>query len=344
MKLGSIQSELRLNEALIEYFDVGKELYCFVIRSHKTVLVELGAIGGEKLNSQLKSYTRGVNALGLRKFILESPKLYKLIFAKVDKQLTGVKRLNIIPNLRLSNIPFEGLLSEPVQMNMLGYRAGKYLLKKYLISYHVSATLAMRSHEHFSGGFVGVIHSEFGNGLNELKSGEKEVWFAKKLYEKSLKTKVYVNSNAVSSYLDKLRANTLHVSTHGYYDFRNSTSGLWVRGSKGEDKVLTISDLFTLEPKANLVILSGCFTSMGNSVDGEGVVNLPYVFILSGSRFVLSSLYLIPDETTRRFMVKFYTYHKGQGFSVPQSLRLAKLDMMNTTLPLFWCSFVLMGR
>lgn len=341
VSLAKIQSGLQQNEALIEYFDVAKKLYCIVIRPNKASLIDLGVALDEKFELALKSYTRGVNALGLRKFILESPKMYDLVFAKVDKQLTRVQRLNIIPNLVLSTIPFEGLLSKSVQMNMTGYRTGRYLLKKYLISYHVSATLAMKSSESFSGGFVGFVHSEFANDLDELKSGEKEVLFAKTLYKTQ---RVYINSQAIPGRLRGLEAKVLHVSTHGYYDFRNATSGIWFKDKTGKDRVLTISELFDLGPKSDLVVLSGCFTAMGKPVDGEGVVNLPYAFLYSGSRFVLSSLYLIPDETTRRFMVKFYTYHKVKGFGVPESLRLAKLDMLKTTLPLFWCSFVLLGR
>lgn len=338
LSIDQVQAGLGSKDAIVEYFQINTSLYCFVIKRMSIELIDLGQVLGKLFDSQIKSYVRGVNSLGLRDFLIESPKLYRLIFAKIAPYLTGVKRLVVVPSIKLSHIPFEGLMREPTAMSMQGYRSGTYLLRYYSITYHISATIAiLYKGKRYKQGFVGFIHSKFDNNLNSLEYGEKEVWAARKLYKNGL---VYVNDNAVPGRLKAIDSKILHVSTHGYYDFRNSTSGLWFKEG-GKDRVLKIEEIFNLSPRANLVVLSGCFTAFGELVDGEGVVNLPYAFILSGSKYVLSSLYLIPDKTTYKFMGKFYAYSKK--YSYAEALRLVKLDMLKTTLPLFWCSFTLTG-
>lgn len=339
LSLSQIQAGLKEGEALIEYFQVPGKVYCFVVTKSKKHLIKVADIDSKVLSDKILRYIRGCNTLGLRGFMTYSPLVYKLLFAKLLPLLSGIKVLTIVPTNDISGVPFESMMMRPAPLSMEGYKGAEYLLKRFVIKYHISATLAsLGVKRRYKPGFVGFVHSRFRNGMDSLVNGEQEVVEAQRFYSSSL---VLKNDEATPSRLRNLNTKVLHISTHGYYGAQNRDSGLWVKENK-KDVVLTVSDLFELKPKAELVILSGCFTAHGRIIDSEGVVGLPYAFALNGSRFVLSSLWLIPEERTKVFMGKFYSYSRRFGYD--KALQLAKVDMISTTLPFFWTSFVLSGR
>ena len=328
ISMQDVQSWLSDQKALLEYFQTPKGLYCLVVTKSGKQLVKVSSLPAKELELQVRKYTASINSLGLRGFMLQSPIMYKLFFEPVSKCLSGVGELLLIPCLSLSSIPFEGFMCKPSVMSETGYKSADYLLKRYTFTYNISATLAMNnSTKRYGKAFFGFVQSVFKNGLNPLKYGEMEVLNARKYFKEGV---VLKNDKATPEKLKNIDVEVLHVSTHGFYDFKNTSSGIWVKSS-GEDVVLNANRLFRLKPRGKLVVLSGCFTAVGEVVDGEGVVNLPYIFIYSGSRYILSSLYAIPDRATYKMMSKFYGYY-AKGFGYTKALQLAKIEMVKTSL------------
>lgn len=338
LELKGVQKGLRSSEVLLQYFQVDKGLFCFVVKRNSRQLVKVTNVSQDSLRRAVEAFVAECNTLGLHDFMKLSPVLHGLLLGKVRGVMIGCEHVTIVPTLLLSNLPFEALMSKRQAMSMRGYQDADYLLKSFSVSYHISATLAiLGTRLRYQQGFVGISHSLFENGLKPLPYGEVEVTTAGRFF----KGKVFRNLSNSKGVLSGVDVNGLHIATHGYYDERNAESGLWLK-SKGKDVVLTVSEVLKIKPRARLVILSGCSTSDGRIVDGEGIVNLPYAFAYSGSRFVLSSLWVLPDKTTAEFMSLFY---QGlQVMSTPKALQRAKLDMINKTLPFFWTSFVLLGR
>jgi CHAT domain-containing protein len=83
----------------------------------------------------------------------------------------------------------------------------------------------------------------------------------------------------------------------------------------------------------DLVVLSACETALGRVVSGEGVLGLQRAFHLAGSRAVVSSLWNVHDEATRRLMLRFYErLWSGPKVSKLEALRQAQLGMLRQGL------------
>ena len=78
----------------------------------------------------------------------------------------------------------------------------------------------------------------------------------------------------------------------------------------------------------HLAVLSACETGLGRVAGGEGVLGLQRAFHQAGVRMVVSSLWRIEDEATRRFMVKFYTGLWKENLPPIAALRQAQLSVL----------------
>ena len=111
------------------------------------------------------------------------------------------------------------------------------------------------------------------------------------------------------------------------------------------DKLHT-SEVYLLDLKSKLVVLSACETGIGKINSSEGSLALARSFILAGSENVLITLWKISDRHTKDFMLLFYNFiHKGH--SISKSLQLTKLhylsrDKLNS--PFFWSGYILIGQ
>lgn len=93
-----------------------------------------------------------------------------------------------------------------------------------------------------------------------------------------------------------------------------------------------------------LVVLSACETGLGDVRVGEGVYGMRRAFELAGAQRVLMSLYKVPDRETRQLLDGFYS-RLAAGLAPEDALRESQLALMEgAPHPLFWASFVLVGR
>jgi CHAT domain-containing protein len=79
--------------------------------------------------------------------------------------------------------------------------------------------------------------------------------------------------------------------------------------------------------------------------DGGEVTTLAAAFCSAGATSVLASLWSVDDESTKEFMIHFYT-QLADGKSKAASLQSAQIMLMTPpkfSHPLFWAPFVLMG-
>jgi CHAT domain-containing protein len=115
------------------------------------------------------------------------------------------------------------------------------------------------------------------------------------------------------------------------------------------DNDLTAAELYTTSLKADLAVLSACNTGFGTLNKGEGVMSLARAFTYAGVPSTVTSLWKVPDLTTREIMVDFYKNLKS-GKTKDAALREAKLTYLNNAPesiaanPYFWAGFVPMGN
>ncbi len=317
-----------------------------------------------------------------QKFVQLNHSLYNHIIQPVEKLLRNKRVLVIIPDGILRYIPFEMLLREK-SANTKNFSSLKYLIKDFEISYHYSAILwsgeAQQKYiptkkETKFVGFAPVFDEKLTNNYAEnyrfafadttlraaergkfkaLPETETELRSIEKLF--SHNAKMYFRHEASEEKFKRIANNYtgtyLHLATHS---FSNSTSpqlsGIVFSPPKDststEDGILYAGEIYNLALPTSLVTLSSCESGIGKEVKGEGMLTLGRGFLYAGARNVLFSLWKVNDKQTGQLMIKFYkNVKKGKSYS--ESLRKAKLFMLakeETALPLYWSSFVLVGR
>ncbi|MBC8147933.1 MAG: CHAT domain-containing protein, partial [Bacteroidetes bacterium] len=108
-----------------------------------------------------------------------------------------------------------------------------------------------------------------------------------------------------------------------------------------EDGVLTAEEVASVDlRKAQVVVLSACETGLGDIRGTEGVYGLQRAFKMAGAKFIIMSLWEVPDKETEEFMTTFYskllaTKDIKLAFIQTQNEMRAKYD------PYYWAAFVL---
>jgi CHAT domain-containing protein len=110
-----------------------------------------------------------------------------------------------------------------------------------------------------------------------------------------------------------------------------------------EDGVLTAYEVSALSlPNTELVVLSACNTGLGTEMGHEGVFGLQRAFKVAGARYLLISLWAVPDAATEELMTLFYTRWLTQKMDIPTAFHYAQLDMKKKYKdPEMWAGFVL---
>jgi CHAT domain-containing protein len=136
----------------------------------------------------------------------------------------------------------------------------------------------------------------------------------------------------------------LHFAVHGLIrDDRPWESALILAPGEGEDGWLRVPEVFGLDLRADLVVLSGCSTGLGK-VSGDGIVGLSRGLIYAGAPSVVVSQWDVSDLSTAYLMSRFYA-GLAAGRGKAQSLRAAQLATLDRyPHPALWAAFQLMGE
>jgi CHAT domain-containing protein len=116
-------------------------------------------------------------------------------------------------------------------------------------------------------------------------------------------------------------------------------------GGSDEDGFLTAREIFDLNLKADLVVLSACDTGRGERKSGEGIVGLTWALFVAGAPSQIVSQWAVNDASTAQLMQSFYANLRG-GKSKGDALREAELSLMKEAAhshPYYWAPFILIG-
>lgn len=294
--------------------------------------------------------------------------LYEKLIQPVQHLLPDQGELIIIPDGVLGYIPFDALLTKPVDAETK-IRDYPYLIKDYQISYAYSATLLkeMQEKQHRnkpSKGFLGVAplfegeldttlyasrfidYSNPRNRLTPLKGNIPEVESLQLITGGDVLIDTAATEAAFLSKASDYRV--LHLSTHGkandkvgdysflaFYELKDSLENEWLYNR----------ELYDMELNADMVVLSACETGIGELQRGEGIISLARGFSYAGAKSIITSLWAIDDQESPVLMNSFYNY-LDEGMTKDAALRLAKLDYIGTSSkpqPYFWAAFIPIG-
>ncbi|MEZ4942165.1 MAG: CHAT domain-containing tetratricopeptide repeat protein [Saprospiraceae bacterium] len=111
-----------------------------------------------------------------------------------------------------------------------------------------------------------------------------------------------------------------------------------------EDGILTAYEISQLNlPGTELVVLSACETGLGDIRGHEGVYGLQRAFKVAGARYILMSLWEVPDKAAGALMAEFYQNYLQQKMPVHLALREAQNSLRaqrEFESPYFWAGFV----
>jgi CHAT domain-containing protein/soluble cytochrome b562 len=119
---------------------------------------------------------------------------------------------------------------------------------------------------------------------------------------------------------------------------------VWDKPEKEEadDGVLTAQEVTQIDMRKNdLVVLSACETGLGDIKGIEGVYGLQRALKMAGVKFIIMSLWQIPDRETVEFMSRFYNYLVLVK-DIKSAFYKTQMDMRAKYDPYYWGAFVLL--
>ncbi len=379
VRLSKIKMSLDESTVLTEYFTGKDNLFIFVIGNESVEIksVPVDSNFYENVKKYHAELNKGVNLIREKNkanFLKLSHTLYEKLIEPVEKEISNKKNLVIIPNGELFYLPFESLISK--RKKSLQFSDQDFLIKKFNIAYQYSANLYLKNSQNkkpqdYKKGFVGFapsfgkeknssflpgnggVYSQFENGF-ELAYAKEEVTNIKKMFEKNnISASVFLDEIATKTKFKETVSNdevfSLHVATHGIVNEENPdyTALVFANGNeKNLPSFLYSGELFALDVKSELVVLSSCESGLGKIAKGEGVLALTRGFIYSGVPNILFSLWKVNDKTTGEVMVEFYE-KLLEGENISSALHKAKIEMLKNEVdanPAGWAAFILVGK
>ena len=318
LTLKEVQEFLDPQTTLVEYFVSERDAFVWVVEKDKLQFVTV-ELPREKLASLVKDLRESIFTLGEKdKFNEASAFLYKQLLEPLLPHITG-KELIIVPHDVLHYLPFHALVGSD----------GRYLIEKYPVYYLSSASLLQFVKEKRKAGGEKVLafgNPDLGDPEKNLEYAELEAKEVKAAYPEST---VYIRKEATEEKSKTLSANRdiLHFATHAQLNEDDPLSSAVLLAKEGkEDGRLEVREIFGMDLKANLVVLSGCDTALGKLSTGDELVGLTRAFIYAGTPSVVASLWNVDDSSTAHLMASFYRNLKTM--SKVEALRQAQLELI----------------
>ena len=111
-----------------------------------------------------------------------------------------------------------------------------------------------------------------------------------------------------------------------------------------EDGILTAYEISQMNlANTELVVLSACETGLGDLVGTEGVYGLQRAFKIAGARYLIMSLWQVPDFQTQVFMTAFYKHWLEGKMAVSEAFRATQAELRGrySGEAFKWAGFVL---
>jgi len=367
---------LRPHQVLIEYVVGHQQVFRWVVTREKIDFSTL-SITTEELKNMLASvsplFSKSAQptdaVLDHRWANIQPAMLAKLSDILLPGQtLTEDTELIIVPDDVLYYFPFELLVT-----SQIGDQP-HYLIESCSVSYAASASLLnpeLRLKRRPANGLLALgnptIDAEDSNILmNWLASltrmslrfqkdkmalpyAEKE---AREIAAFFPDASVYTGADATEANFKSFAAQYryLHLATHHIVDEKQAMYShllLAQDPTHTEDGQLYTYEIYNLRLNADLAVLSGCDTGLGEFQRGEGLINMSRAFLYAGVPAVMVSLWPVQDESTALLMTRFYK-HLQDGMEKSRALQGAKIDLIHsqkwTKDPFYWGAFVLVGR
>jgi CHAT domain-containing protein/Tfp pilus assembly protein PilF len=292
--------------------------------------------------------------------------LYETLVLPAEQRIKKAKRIVIVPDGVLFELPFEVLISKENGENA-EWKDVAFLARSTATVYAPSASIYVKLLEPKKRkkyplellavgdpdfGMHGNATDSDGNALASLPYTRSEIEAISSRLKDKEKT-VLLGSEASEARLKQnLRKETpriLHLATHGLVDPVEpaASSVVLCPDPDGvEDGYLHTLEILELPIDVGLVVVSACESARGRVGRGEGVVGLSRAFVASGADGVVASLWAVSDKSTSELMKHFYKSMLDKKRPASTALREARLALMDDPAyahPFYWSPFVVIG-
>ncbi|MCP4438404.1 MAG: CHAT domain-containing protein [Aureispira sp.] len=364
-----LQEQLTPKTMLIEYFVADSNVTIFSITSTS---IDAQQVLFNDLKKAIRHYRKSLTqtdfkAEQVNDLAEKGWNFYQLLLDDLLTENKDVEELIIIADGLLGYLPFEVFLTEEPVVGNYSYDL-PYLLKKYMLSYHYSATLWLENNKQKQNSINNEIlaFAAAYDPSEMLDHRNAEIQFTRSMLdsipgvrdeimglEKLLAGKFLYDSEANEANFKKHAPNynVLHLAMHGVLDrYYPMASSLAFTENKDtlEDNFLYAYELSNLFLNAHLVVLSACETGYGKFKQGEGVMSLARSFMYAGVPSLVMSLWSVNDRATAVLMQYYYT-ELANGSPKNKALQQAKLKYLKQAKgvakhPVFWAPFVQLGN
>jgi CHAT domain-containing protein len=257
----------------------------------------------------------------------------------------NASRLFIIPDGKISLVPFDALVREPGMG--ANWQTLPYLVRQTAVSMGFSATTLLQQSAQkirYGNKTLGLAPVYF-KREDSLQHTRLELDALEKWTDGQSFREDKAGANALKQALVADSFEVLHIATHAFADEAQNRLPFLLFG---EDSLM-LNELYTLNVRVRLVALSACQTAIGRLQTTEGPISLARGFYFAGAQELVTSLWNVNDKATADLFGYFYKHSSGDH-NYTEALRQAKLDYLKTPdmdnkkyAPYYWAGFVKMG-
>ena len=331
--LQEVQRLLPADTTLVEYLVSERESIAWVIDRSRVEVVRL-PIRRADLLTEVREFRRSIEDRALVPQVqARAEALHERLFARLRPHIRD-DRVLLVPHDVLHYLPFGALRN----------RAGRWLVEDFTLTTLPSASVLkylQGKGQEASSAVLAVGNPDLGPALN-LRYAERE---ARSIGDRFPGAQILLRQEATKLKVKALsgEAGLIHLATHGELNEQDPLGSALLLVPEGADGGrLEVREIFGLDLKARLVVLSACETGLGKLSQGDELVGLQRAFLYAGTPAVVTTLWKVDDRASFLLMREFYDQLKTRGPA--EALRRAQsAAMAEFPHPFFWAAFGLTG-
>jgi CHAT domain-containing protein len=375
MNADSLRKLLNPNEAMLEY-SISKDKLLIYLLTRNEFKIFTDTIGKgfyadvEAYRKQLSDFTYDFRDSVIRGYAALANRLYNHLIKPAEPYIKG-KKLLIIPDDVLTQVPFETLVTTPLPTGKpASFKGISYLLKEHAVYYNYSGTLYAMNREtlHVNKAKLLAVAPNYANmklgllsakdtmdmqrdsaELSSIPGATNEV---KEIY-RIFGGKTLMRGRANKERFKEIAGqyDILHLAAHGIVnnEYPMFSKLVFSRGNDSvNDGFLNTYEIYNMKINAPLVVLSACNTGYGRMHKGEGIISLARGFFTAGAKSIVMTLWAVSDKSSSKLIQNFYK-NLGVNRNIGDAMQSAKIKYLEQTdeigaHPYYWSGYIILGN
>ena len=356
LDVNTIYKHINDESLIIEFISDSQFYYAITISKEEINITKLS--DKNEVDDKLDIFLKSLKKVNKKPFVKYGHEIYVGLFNPILSYLNDKSKLYIIPDGKLSELPFDALITQTPRKKKYNFTDLNYLINTVEINYLVSCTFFNNPSNNIEfESFLGVAPVENFSTHNNveyniLSQSEFEVSEIQSIFESNNFHSNYLIKNSATETnvknLSDYKYDVVHFATHGILNREEpKLSALLLHDSDDvNDGILYSNELFNLNLHTELVVLSSCESGSGKFQIGEGILSLMQGIFYAGANNLIYTHWKIDDQITSEFMINFYK-ELIKTNNLSSSLHNSKLKMIQnkkTANPRSWSGYALISK